>query len=275
MIFQSSWCSALYANFKWSERLYWYGDTQVAILQYFVKVCLDRPLGWVFINNCMNSFFLSRFIIITGRVRVVVVEKPGKFAVTSLRSSHEFPGFHYYRLTNAPVSLYWPTKTITDLLIVVWCESHTKVTDIGHTRGSRIARLYVHLRLLLTWRYTSCYSSIFLQSMPWQAAWVHECFRRAQWFLHWTRRVEYLVTPVQCTCSVLYFICFLFVADATDIVADGFYDVGRLKLGQPFMPIEWYCNEPVNSKRPVLYVSIQPSTYVYRFTCIQVYLCVY
>lgn len=43
--------------------------------------------------------------------------------------------------------------------------------------------------------------------------------------------------------------------DSTDLIADGFYDVGQLRPGVQFRSLEDYCKDPLNQKRPVLLIN--------------------
>jgi len=45
------------------------------------------------------------------------------------------------------------------------------------------------------------------------------------------------------------------VAAETDLTYDGFYDIGHMKPGKPLIPLPHYCNEPLSTRRPILYVN--------------------
>jgi len=61
--------------------------------------------------------------------------------------------------------------------------------------------------------------------------------------------------------SVLSFDDYIFLAECisisgeTDLTYDGFYDIGHMKPGKPLMPLLHYCSQPVNTRRPILYVN--------------------
>jgi len=42
---------------------------------------------------------------------------------------------------------------------------------------------------------------------------------------------------------------------ATDVICDGFFDAGHMKPGKPLLPLSHYSREPVNHKRPIIYVN--------------------
>jgi len=44
-------------------------------------------------------------------------------------------------------------------------------------------------------------------------------------------------------------------AGDTDLTYDGFYDAGHMKPGKPLMPLSHYQRQPVNTRRPILYVN--------------------
>jgi len=48
--------------------------------------------------------------------------------------------------------------------------------------------------------------------------------------------------------------CILIAGDV-DLTYDGFYDAGHMKPGKPLMPLSHYCSQPVNTRRPILYVN--------------------
>ena len=41
----------------------------------------------------------------------------------------------------------------------------------------------------------------------------------------------------------------------TDLTYDGFYDVGQMKPGTPLLSLSHYCSQPVNTRKPILYVN--------------------
>jgi len=41
----------------------------------------------------------------------------------------------------------------------------------------------------------------------------------------------------------------------TDLTYDGFYDIGHMKPGKPLMSLSHYCSQPVNTRRPILFVN--------------------
>jgi len=41
----------------------------------------------------------------------------------------------------------------------------------------------------------------------------------------------------------------------TDLTYDGFYDIGHMQPGKPLMSLSHYCSQPVNTRRPILFVN--------------------
>ena len=46
-----------------------------------------------------------------------------------------------------------------------------------------------------------------------------------------------------------------FVVGEADLTYDGFYDIGHMKPGKPLMCLSHYCSQPVNTRRPILFVN--------------------